>query len=690
MSNYVLTIKQNNRYSVSMRIKHFFCLLFVFFMTFTESFTQESSIVRSQQAVHSDILYDNLIEYGLNPEVQLLINSRSNNFPYNILLTQSNEDQTTSTKNLILVFSQNSFTYYDEVAELLNYYNSVTANFSLHIVFAANDDTVLEEDNNVSAFSTHIPQGSNTYIQSLLTTENTAAIVFNSTSDKSTTIGLDSLQLFDSFVEVTPGSITSSNETTIVPLSFFTTLINSFASSGVTYFIKGYFLSLYRLNLIEHDHVLGTWLENEIPSVSVKLSTENSENVFFMLHSLIDEFDNTNFLNQDTNYSFFQIFSQTFFITEAMFLVLIIFVLAIVLFLFFNLSFVTGVHRHIHKKEFKKTWYLIPLIVFATGFFLFLAQKIIQGIIPQEYSLVIFSFILKIILSVLFLLLFSLLQHIVKLPLTGFIYAYTLSVSAALNILIFSLVEITLAPLFIGQYIVVQISQRMRRIFPIIICFGLMTLPYIPLVFNIANAYNILSLEKIMNASFGTNLILACFMLPFQIMIIRILTRLKFWGMRLKDNRQKISKQCIVVLSLITVLISLTLITMQVLRPSFDDDNNKATSLDNAIQISHSQKAQFGNVLQTLEIKALQNVIRYHVELSSTSTLPIYDANYPYDILSKPMTAVFALDDYPPNPLILNFTTQDETKILCRISAWIKTNSSIEKLYIEYTLEDES
>ncbi len=670
---------------------------FLRFITFTlllllvsfPMFSNDLISVKSEEAVLSDTIFNTLYENGMNPTRQLLDSSLSENFPYNIVISHNSNTETDQQKKLVIVFPQSEKLYYDNIFQLVSNIKENNITYPIDILFTAND---LESVQNFSRNSEimYNPSGSLTYIQSLFETKNIASIIIM--PENRGTISSDSFKfsLFPERVELTPGGISITGESYISPLSFFSTIINSFAKQDIPYTIKGYFLTLYQLGLIADDYIIGAWLENEIPSVSITLNESNTKNVFFMLDSLLEEYPSIDFSNQDTNYSFLQLFSQTFFITEKMLLTLVVLVSATVLFGFFNFSFIKGRHKHVHKKELIKTWYIIPAMILSTGFFLFIAQKLVIGIIPYESGFVVLSFILKIVFAVLFLMLFSFLQYVVRVPLTGFIYAYTLSLSSAFNIIIFSIVEITLAPLFIGQYIVVQISQRMRRIVPIMLCLIFMTLPYFPLVFNIVHVNSILNVESIMNADIGMNMLLAFFMLPFQLMVIRILTRLKLWGMRLKTNKQKIVKESLFVVCLITLIFTITVIASQIYESADSEESTKNVEISETLHVSNSKKYQFENTLQTIEIVSDYTVVRYVIELKTQNALPIFDANYPYDILSKPFTAIFNLDDYPPNPLKVDFTTQNDNSIICAITAWVNTDTGIKKIYKELVIQEKT
>ncbi len=670
-----------------MRFFRILCFAIIFILHAFQINAEQIQIQKSEQALISDIIYNTLAQNNLNVEKQLLESTLSTDFPYNIIVKDSSSS-IDGMKKLILVFPQDDTTYIAEIVTSIKKLINSKRDYELEILFSANDLQYHQKITGNAIDNGNVASGSKTYIQNLLTTENTAAVIISPEMLSHQFSMVSNFSLFDSLIQVTPGGIDSTGETSIVPLGFFETIINSFAKSSTLYYLKGYFLTLYRLNLIADDYIIGIWLENEIPSVSLQITNENKENLFLLLDSLVLEFSNTNFNNLDTNYDLIQIFSQTFFITERMLLIFLIIVTAVVLFGFFNLSFVKGSHKNVHKAELRRMWYFIPIVVAITGLFLYVAQVIVQLIFPSNTTLTLFPFIVKIVLTVLFIFLFSFLQYVTRLPLTGFIYAYALSISAVFNIILFSLVEISLVPLFVGQYIIIQISQKFRKTVPIVICLILMTVPYFPLIFNIVNVNKILNVNTILNANFFMNILLAFFLLPYQLMIIRILTRFKLWGMRIKTSKKRILRE-----SIFTFILIILIIFGLHIFVNFNKENeaeNMGSIPEDSIQISHSQKSQFDNTLFSIIIDSKYKVISYYIEVESENALPIYDANFPFDILSKPFTAIIAVDNYPPNPLVLNFTSRKNSFILCKFTVLIEIDGIVHEKYLEYALQDNS
>ncbi len=357
---------------MSMKLQRFaYCIIFFFFSLLSVA-GQDISV--SQATRKSDIIRDSLLRNGLNPIVQELDNNLTQNYPYNIILEHQTQDNATEKSKLVIVIPQNFDI--NLLPSFISYIKKLTQqefSFPIDIVFTANDIPVSTEKDFHSTYPSHVAAGSTTYINSLNTSVNVASVILTAQNFDAQTLSFSSLSLFNELVEVTPGGRASATDGLIAPLGFFKSVITSFAKSGVPYYIEGYFLTLYRLNFISNNVVLGTWLENDISSVALSLNEYNGQNIFLMLDSLLQNFTNADLTNSDINYSFFQLFSNTYFISEGLYLISLFISTALILFLFFYFSFMKGNHRNIHRQEFSKSWYLFPIIVFATALFLHLS-----------------------------------------------------------------------------------------------------------------------------------------------------------------------------------------------------------------------------------------------------------------------------------------------------------------------------
>lgn len=659
-----------------MRLFRFFgfSCIFLFFTQFLCS--TETEIQKSQQALQSDEIYTILSENSFNPTIQLLENTKSKKFPYNILVTNTPSESPLD-KKLVIVFPQEIvIEYIPQIMSFLEIVQKLPHNYFIDVLFSANDIPMQEVDSYSFA-------GSKTYINSLSSKENVASVII---SPETLTSFTSNITLFEDIVRISPSGLLSDNKNKLVNLGFFSTIINSMAKAKVSYYMEGVLLSFHRLNLIKGDPLVGVWLENEIPTLAVDINKTNNHKIFSMLNLLLEEFTENDFTEIDVNYGFFEFFSHTFFMSETMYLVLFLIAAATVLFIFCHISFLKGPHKNIHKKELSRTWYLFPLLLVFTTLLLFLSQLIVNAITGNSPNLGFFSLIAKLILTILFLVLLSSLRYLVKMPITGFIYAYMLSISAAFNVLLFSLVEITLMPLFITQYIIIQASQKARKVGPIIISCILMLFPFLPFIMNFANSNAILQLSDVINANIGTNLLISFFMLPFLIMVIRILIRMKVWTTHLKFKRKNFIIKICIVIALIILFTVFCFSYVQFSKNELVITENENITLD-SFEIELNAREQFGNTAHSLNINTGENINRYIIEIESTNPIPIYSANYPFDIMQKPLTAVFVLDENPPNPLQLEFLTNGKEELTCTITALINTSTGLQEITFDQIIE---
>ncbi len=662
-------------------MRFFRYIVFSCFFLFSTQFifSIEIEIQKSQQAQKSDEIFYFLEDNQFNPQKQLLTNSQSTLFPYNIIVSNNPTEKKIANRKLIVVFPQEIVTnYIPQILSFIELIQSKEWDYAIEILFSANDTTTNPISTNKYSFA-----GTDTYINSLKNTDTVASILISPQENTSFT---SNFSLLEDMIKISPSGEVTENVNRLVELGFFSTIINSMADADVTYYMEGVLLSFHRLNIIKGSPLIGNWLNNDIPSIAVDINKTNAHKIFAMLQSLLVEFPNNDFSNIDVNYGFFEFFSLTFFISETMYLIVFLCSAAVILFIFCHLSFIKGVHKNIHKKELAKTWYIFPIIIVFTTGILFLSQLIVSSFNIDNSKFQLFSLIAKLTYTILFALLLSSLRYLLKLPLTGFIYAYMLSINAAFNILLFSLIEITLMPLFIFQYLIIQASQKVRKLGPIIVCYILMFFPFIPFIINFANSNAIFQLNDIINAGLGTNLLIAFFMLPFQIMTIRILIRLKIWGTRIKFNYKNLYIKLGILVLVLLLFTGLTFYFSQTI-PNAIETSEQNTIQEDSFEIHETSVDKYGNVENTLTIKTDEKILHYSIELYSRKPIPIYSANYPFDIMNKPLTAVFTLDDNPPNPLQLTFLSSSKDSIRYSLVALVNTPNGIEKIAINRVFE---
>ena len=95
-----------------------------------------------------------------------------------------------------------------------------------------------------------------------------------------------------------------------------------------------------------------------------------------------------------------------------------------------------------------------------------------------------------------------------------------------------------------------------------------------------------------------------------------------------------------------------------------------------ANMVNYSKNIIFEKQEINLNINSNNNVIKYDISINSPSLIPIYDANFPYDIMTERSTALFNLNEYPPKNLTLSFSSSTKYTIKIDIIAYIQVNSN--------------
>ena len=698
----LLTIEQIYRYAVGMKRVFKICAAVFFFSAFqipTAAQTEppksvqpvplsplQTEPLKSERTLLSDSLYTLFSEEHFDVEKQYLQNTMSENFPYNIIVSFGEKNGKTEKQKRLIIScpQQDTADVLPQITALIHRMETKTPNLEIYFVFTANDYSAasgFSSEANAPAFAN---SGTYTCINNLETTENTAVLIMRKGENK---------HIFSSFrkrhIEIIPGARAEYGRGSVIPRDFFKMFTQACSAAGVLYSVRDRFLSLYRIGFSENDPLVSAWFSAGIPALMLILNEENPDALCSVLEYYAENYNYAAPFGDDTGYSAFILFDRTFFISEYAYVLFLSASAAVTLFLFFIFSFIRGAHRYVHRAEFFKTWYLIPLTVCITAGLLYAGQfaavKTVASIIrfplffltvKTVFALALFTFVF-----------FPFAYYTFKLPLTGFIYGYLLSVSAFLNIFLFAAVDLALIPVFIFEYVIISISRSMRKLIPLILCSFCMLIPCIPFIEVIAGFDTRLCAYFISEASFVFNLLYAAFLLPFSIMIIRILLRFKSWKRRGAASKKSICRRAIFVVSFIA-LFFICLFTLSLLTASVQGGTalSSAGKKERAVSLAFERTAQFGRSLFTLQLSSKQPVVRYYIEISSSSVVPVFEANYPYDMFVKPSAAVFALDDYPPEPFVLNFSTEGIQNTLCTVTALVQTDEGIKTERLAYTI----
>ena len=609
------------------------------------------------QQNRSENLKNKLVSDGFTVTEQLLSGSLSEEFPYNIVISLQSTLEYPIHRFFIVIAQEDAHLYYSEVTQFIRLMQQTPALYPVEIVLCANNESPHTALNNSLS-------GIKTYIQHLDSVSYTTAVElrFTQQSNENKTV-----------IEIgTKGRVS--------PSAFIDSLLKSLEVSQADFSIKGRFNSLYRMGFVSVSPVLSYMINQEIPSAALYIDPSSNKSIaqalsLFTAHSAPPDVE-----RWDNNYTLLQVFGKRFAISEYMLMIIIIAVSGISLFFLCSFSFLIGKATILRKEDLSRTWYLLPIIIGITALFLHLAQQLTIVIFPSWQYNDITALVIKLAFGLVFLSFVSLAQYLFSFPLTSFIYGYLLLIVVFINIFIFTTADISLFIPFSAEYLIVYATRSSKRKRGIIISAVLMTLPFLPYAVFIDTETR----NNLLRASFNTNILgnvlFACLAVPFEIMWIRIMVRMKLFG-----KQKGVSlKQILIELggtALIVILISLSVSIIRAKTTSeFRSNEQKSiiqTSSYSYVNTEIERSVLFNKAAAKVTLSSSLPVVRYNLHIQSESPLPIYDANYPYDSLSIEGSAVFTLDDYPPNPLQLRFSSPADFEAELVITAYILHGSTI-------------
>lgn len=602
----------------------------------------------------SDNLFSLLSESGIETEIQLLSDSLSEDFPYSILFTSQTTNQYPLHKLCVIIPQKTAILLEEELVDFIKKIQNTKTPYYVDILLSADDYSPIPQ-----SVLSYTPAGSATYIENLDTTEYTAAIVISGgiepeLSEKST--------------------ISFSTKGKSTPPNFVKRIMDSFTTSQTKYVINSSLLAFYRLGIINSDEILSYLLNQDIPTMHFTPTT----NIFTGIENFIYNQPPVDNENWDSQYFFTIIFNTPFFVTEKILIFFVLLAIAIGLFLIcFSLLF--GRTAFFRKKEFTQTAILIPLTLVILFISLILGQIITKSIIPQYNDYPITSSIIKLIITISLYLIFARIRFFFKFPQTTYIYGFLLTLVTFVNIFIFSLCDLSFFFFFLGGYIIAYLSRAVKNTTLLSIALLAMTLIFVPILFT-----DFESLKQILgfinNAKVINNLFFALFLMPFILMIIRILVTEKLYKNNKISNYKKLIKQLVILISIFTgLIISSLLIEFIILKTNLNSQNIISVREDNQtdfFNVNYSKNIIFEKQEINLNINSNNNVIKYDISINSPSLIPIYDANFPYDIMTERSTALFNLNEYPPKNLTLSFSSSTKYTIKIDIIAYIQVNSN--------------
>ncbi|MGP1587665.1 MAG: hypothetical protein ACTTHG_04915 [Treponemataceae bacterium] len=599
-------------------------------------------------------LDDNEIDYS----IQTLSFAQNTDFPYSIIIKKKADNVQKHTLAIIIP-QNNALLMMPEIIRFSEKLDKIKTQTNIEIVLTANDYSLIP----VPETKDNTP-GTNTYLSNFDSTEKLYAVVISSTNNE-----LSQIPIF---------SYTAKHKASHP--AFVKNIMQAMKDSDLEFQYYPSSIGFIRLGATESDPIFENLMKNEIPSVHFSANPKVLESILIFIsdYSLPEE------NNWDNQYFLFT--KKPLIISQTVFVIIMIMDIAIGLFLL-CFSFLLGNFVNSRKKDLLDTSYLLFLITVIYLTSLYLAQICTKAFIPNWNQNAIFAFCTKIVLTFAFYNLFSKIRFFLYLPQTDYIYGFLLSVSAFSNILIFAVSDLSFLMYFTIFYIFAIASRLSKKSTYQVIFLWLMMIVFLPLF--IISEKNLSDIAfYFTNGTFFNNLFLSLFFTPFTVLSIRLNVNSSRYKNHDIKNRSEykilLKKLCFslgilvfVVIGIWTAkLINTKLFTEQKVMQVIHVEQNP----ENSVSVKLKQNFTLGKENLEISIGCPKNTIRYIIKISSSTLMPIYSANYPFDAFCEKNSIVFDFEEFPPEKNELNISANPNQDYLVTVITYTqKDQYTIEK-----------
>ncbi len=450
-------------------------------------------------------------------------------------------------------------------------------------------------------------------------------------------------------------------------------------------------LITYRLNLAAEDPALAACLRAGMAAVGVQFDAGEGQQVrevFFALESLVRDFPAEGGAagqvgSASENYMALPFLGSTW-IEEEVFILLYLLIAVLVLALLSGLSFL-GKRGSMNRRAFFKLWYLIPVIILLSTLFLWLGQEAAAAVVevaPKNAAPILGA---KTLLSFIIVSLPFIFHLRLGMSASPSVYGYLLTIMAALNIFIFTSIDLVLLFVFVVEYLVVYLSRLARRIVPLFLSSFLMLVPFVPYLLSVMEFAQPERLLGLVYTGIGGNMLCACVLAPFQIMWLRILARIDIFGehRNMGQPRRLVAAGVVMAAMVASVVLSVTLGSLALYR-SFPDLARgqgepsppyrlEAGDGQHGVQIEVAQSGYLELKTVTVGVSSPLPVLRYDVRVLARSGLPVYDSAMDFLTMqdNHGSESRFLIPDYPAGDSTLGYTAASGMEQQVRVTVYV-------------------
>ncbi len=599
-------------------------LLLIFILIFTVMSLYAQNVCSS--------FFTYLEKQGLQPQAQLLTAGGTNNLPYNIIVNFSPAD-TKSEHNMILLFDlEEAYNYRDSIAPVFDLLREETFNSTL--VFCYSSRLELPRDN--------IIYGAQVYAHSLNSDGTNDVYIFNLSAEKNAII---------------PGS--NKNHS---PSWMLKDIFDAFSAAKLTEGLPICYISQVADYTFTKDKTLLAFLELDIPCIKADL--KNPQKINEVLASCIKSYPQSSSRPYDSHSFMFRFFGQRIWLSELGIINSIIIIIITGFLFVFCLGFINKNLKREFWQEISSVWYSLPVIYIFSYSGFFLGKGLYKLFVnPQSINYTVFGFIIvQMSIATLLVSGFFMLNLSLQKKYTTRSLDFLLVIDTFINLIIFTLLDISLFPIFLLIFLVALISLIFRRNWIHIILFVFLLVPFIPYINTLFTISDKESLHNLLLNSMALPFLLSLILLPVYLMWLRILNSMK------KRYAKKRIYAIVITIAYFFIILSLFIIN----RIFYSGKKNKdrpieITSLETNIpkeydfSLSYSDRSIFDDIIRKIKIKSQTLPVYSSVKVISQNPVLYSENDY---LLTDQNQAEFLLPLYPAKELEFNYGTDQDLQII--------------------------
>ena len=575
-------------------------------------------------------LFTFLEKKGFQPQAQLLTAGGTNNLPYNIIVNFSPKDTKTD-HNLILLFDlEEGYQYRSliipSIQELQN------KSFNSSVVFCYGSRLELPRDN--------IIYGSEVFANSLTSDSTNDVYIFNLSARKN--------------------RIISGSNKNHSPSWMLKDLFDAYSNAKITDGLPVFYISQVADYTFSKDRTLLAFLDLDIPCIWADI--KDSERIDDILKSCINSYESSPSKPEDSHSFMFRMFGKRIWLSEYRIINSIIIIIILGFLFVFCLGFINKNLKREFWQEINQIWYTLPITYILSYCGFFIGKGLYKLFVHTDsINYTVFGFIiLQISIATLMVSAFFMLNLSLQKKYTTRSLDFLLVIDTFINLIFFTLFDISLFPIFLLIFTVAVISLLFRRNWIHIILFIFLIIPFVPYVNALFTVSDKQSLHQVLIKSNSLPFLLSLVLLPVYLMWLRILNSMKKW------YTKKRIYACVI--SAAYLFVTLILIVINYCFYSGKKESTKTVVITQAqndiaaqydFSLTCSRHTVFDDIIRQISITSPVCPVYTGVKIKSQN--PVLYSENDYRFINQE-EAVFLLPLYPSEKLEFNYGSDQKNQ----------------------------